>query len=312
MRAAAAAALAVLALASAGCGSGDGRASSARAPTRRTASSSSREKCAACHTLAEAKATGKIGPNLDASFASDRAQGFEESTFRQVVADQIKFPGDYGENGPTMPKDLVDGRGRRRRRRVRRVRRRQPEELRDGLGAAGDDDPAATSGGRRRRSGHRRGQEGVHGQRLQLVPHARRRRGDREGRAGPRQAEDLRCRREQAARGLHPRVDRRTRTTTSRRATRRASCPSFASLPQEHARRPRGVPRRVREVAELSSQPSRTTRRPVSRGSLPNRYVPVSSARPPRHAAGEGLARAAVHARARRGGSCAPSSGRRP
>jgi len=65
--------------------------------------------CAACHTLAEAGATGKIGPNLDDAFGSDRAQGFKESTIRQVVADQIRFAGNYGSTGPTMPKNLVTG-----------------------------------------------------------------------------------------------------------------------------------------------------------------------------------------------------------
>ncbi len=63
----------------------------------------------ACHTLADAGASGKVGPNLDAAFGSDRAQGFKESTVRQVVADQIRFPGNYGATGPTMPKNLVTG-----------------------------------------------------------------------------------------------------------------------------------------------------------------------------------------------------------
>ena len=66
-------------------------------------------KCAACHTLAEAGASGKIGPNLDDAFGSDRAQGFKEATIRQVVADQIRFAGNYGTTGPTMPRNLVSG-----------------------------------------------------------------------------------------------------------------------------------------------------------------------------------------------------------
>jgi mono/diheme cytochrome c family protein len=66
-------------------------------------------KCAACHILKAAGAQGTVGPNLDAAFGSDRAQGFDESTIRQVVADQIKFAGDYGTTGPTMPVDLVTG-----------------------------------------------------------------------------------------------------------------------------------------------------------------------------------------------------------
>jgi mono/diheme cytochrome c family protein len=66
-------------------------------------------QCAACHTLAAAGATGTRGPNLDAAFASDRAQGFKEVTIRQVVADQIRFAGNYGSTGPTMPTNLVKG-----------------------------------------------------------------------------------------------------------------------------------------------------------------------------------------------------------
>jgi cytochrome c2 len=67
------------------------------------------EKCAFCHTLAEANAQGKIGPNLDEAFRPDYRQGFKESTIRQVVSDQIKFAGNYGPKGPTMPKNLVTG-----------------------------------------------------------------------------------------------------------------------------------------------------------------------------------------------------------
>jgi cytochrome c2 len=66
-------------------------------------------KCASCHTLKAAGASGTIGPNLDAAFGSDRAQGFREVTIRQVVADQIKFAGNYGTTGPTMPRNLVKG-----------------------------------------------------------------------------------------------------------------------------------------------------------------------------------------------------------
>jgi cytochrome c2 len=66
-------------------------------------------QCAACHTLADAGAQGTRGPNLDAAFASDRDQGFKEVTIRQVVADQIRFAGNYGTTGPTMPTNLVKG-----------------------------------------------------------------------------------------------------------------------------------------------------------------------------------------------------------
>ena len=107
MRAAAAAGLAVLCIAASGCGgvgtvvAGDADKSHGKQLFN--------EQCASCHTLAEADAKGKVGPNLDATFRPSTNQGFEESTIRQVVADQIKFPGDYGSKGPTMPADLVTG-----------------------------------------------------------------------------------------------------------------------------------------------------------------------------------------------------------
>jgi cytochrome c2 len=105
----AAAAFAVLALAAAGCSSGTG---GVVPPTADKAQGKLlfTEKCAPCHTLAEANATGKVGPNLDASFGPDRKQGIKESTIRQVVADQIRYAGNYvATNGPTMPKNLVTG-----------------------------------------------------------------------------------------------------------------------------------------------------------------------------------------------------------
>ena len=71
--------------------------------------------CASCHTLGAAGASGKVGPNLDEAFAAMRASGkgtgsthFEESTIRQVVADQIKYPAQRDE-GVNMPANLVKG-----------------------------------------------------------------------------------------------------------------------------------------------------------------------------------------------------------
>jgi cytochrome c6 len=49
-------------------------------------------KCATCHTLAAAGASGVVGPNLDNAFSADRRQGFEQSTMQQIVADQIRIP----------------------------------------------------------------------------------------------------------------------------------------------------------------------------------------------------------------------------
>jgi cytochrome c2 len=108
VRASAAAALAALSLAASGCGSGVGTVVSGDTD-KSHGKQLFTEKCAFCHTLAEAKASGKVGPNLDLAFRPSEKQGFEESTIRQVVADQIKFPGNYGDEGPTMPKNLVEG-----------------------------------------------------------------------------------------------------------------------------------------------------------------------------------------------------------
>ncbi len=61
------------------------------------------QKCASCHTLADAKSQGTIGPNLDDAFASDKAQGFSEQTLRDVVRGQIAYP------EKPMPADLYRG-----------------------------------------------------------------------------------------------------------------------------------------------------------------------------------------------------------
>jgi mono/diheme cytochrome c family protein len=50
------------------------------------------QTCGSCHTLADAGTQGKIGPNLDDAFAGPRAQGFKESSIRNIVHDQILFP----------------------------------------------------------------------------------------------------------------------------------------------------------------------------------------------------------------------------
>ena len=73
------------------------------------------ESCGTCHTLAAAGTSGAIGPNLDASFAQARADGFKESSIRDIVAGQIRDPGQYSTgSGPdrlqaNMPADLVHG-----------------------------------------------------------------------------------------------------------------------------------------------------------------------------------------------------------
>ena len=51
-----------------------------------------KEKCAGCHELRAANARGTIGPSLDAAFAAPREEGFDESTIREVVLGQMRFP----------------------------------------------------------------------------------------------------------------------------------------------------------------------------------------------------------------------------
>jgi cytochrome c6 len=74
------------------------------------------QKCAGCHTLAAAGSTATIGPNLDASFAQARSDGFKESAIEDIVHDQIQFPGQYptSQSNPdflqaNMPANLVTG-----------------------------------------------------------------------------------------------------------------------------------------------------------------------------------------------------------
>ncbi|HZQ66460.1 MAG TPA: c-type cytochrome [Gaiellaceae bacterium] len=78
------------------------------------------QKCGSCHTLADAGTQGKVGPDLDDAFSGPRAQGFKESSIRNIVRDQILFPvsspsgvtkGPNGEEQPVqgMPANLVTG-----------------------------------------------------------------------------------------------------------------------------------------------------------------------------------------------------------
>jgi cbb3-type cytochrome c oxidase subunit III len=61
------------------------------------------DKCAGCHTLADAGSHGNQGPNLDDAFSSSRKQGFKQVTIEQVVRDQIELA------VPPMPQNLVEG-----------------------------------------------------------------------------------------------------------------------------------------------------------------------------------------------------------
>jgi mono/diheme cytochrome c family protein len=60
--------------------------------------------CGSCHTLADAGTKGTIGPNLDDAFAQSRSTGMTDSTFEQVVHDQIWYPITNTSTGaPGMP-----------------------------------------------------------------------------------------------------------------------------------------------------------------------------------------------------------------
>ena len=85
----------------AGCGTGGKAASHADQTNGKKLFVSA--GCGGCHVLADANASGTIGPNLDDAFAGDRKQGFKDSTIENVVLDQIR------EANPPMPKNLVKG-----------------------------------------------------------------------------------------------------------------------------------------------------------------------------------------------------------
>ena len=106
-----------VALATAGCGTGgisEGKADTSNGKVL------FQEKCGSCHTLADAGTQGKVGPNLDDAFAGPRSEGFDNSTFRNVVHDQILYPvqepvgyittpDGKQQRAPGMPADLVTG-----------------------------------------------------------------------------------------------------------------------------------------------------------------------------------------------------------
>jgi mono/diheme cytochrome c family protein len=88
------------ALLAAGCGTGGLARGN---PDTATGAKLFSAKCAACHTLAAANASGTIGPNLDDAFRADKQQGFKQSAIVNVVLDQIRLA-----NAP-MPKNLYTG-----------------------------------------------------------------------------------------------------------------------------------------------------------------------------------------------------------
>ncbi len=69
-----------------------------------------KEKCAACHTLADAGTKGVIGPNLDDAFRQSREDGLGEQTIQSVIRGQISYPVEEPPTGLTgMPADIVTG-----------------------------------------------------------------------------------------------------------------------------------------------------------------------------------------------------------
>ena len=73
------------------------------------------QKCAGCHELARANATGVSGPNLDQAFQQALKDGFGRSTFEGVVHRQILQPNLRPQVNPVnrqeteMPAKLVTG-----------------------------------------------------------------------------------------------------------------------------------------------------------------------------------------------------------
>lgn len=87
----------LLAVTAAGCGNDD--------PDMANGKDLFVERCASCHTLARADATGVTGPNLDEAFGPARRQGLGQTTVEGVVLDQIS---NVLANS-AMPADLVTG-----------------------------------------------------------------------------------------------------------------------------------------------------------------------------------------------------------
>ena len=68
------------------------------------------KNCGSCHTLADAKTTGTVGPDLDNAFLADKQQGFELSTITDVVRGQIAYAEtNTGSGYPGMPSNLLKG-----------------------------------------------------------------------------------------------------------------------------------------------------------------------------------------------------------
>lgn len=105
-RALPAALIGTLALLAAGCGTG-GPVSTGDANNGQKLFVAN---CGSCHTLANAGTKGVIGPNLDAAFEAAQQRDYPESTIRNVVGMQIKYPNTQPATGdPGMPANIVKG-----------------------------------------------------------------------------------------------------------------------------------------------------------------------------------------------------------
>ena len=94
--------LGALALASSGCGTST--ADTARGRTLFI------QHCGECHTLAEAGASGEVGPNLDDAFAAAREAGEGGETIEGVVEAQVETPRPSdGNPAVSMPSHIVEG-----------------------------------------------------------------------------------------------------------------------------------------------------------------------------------------------------------
>ena len=106
-RALLAALLGTLAIGAAGCGTGG----LAEGGSVSRGQELFKDNCGSCHTLAHAGTAGTIGPNLDAAFQVAHDRDYRDSTIREVVAKQIKYPttDPPTEGAVGMPANVVKG-----------------------------------------------------------------------------------------------------------------------------------------------------------------------------------------------------------
>jgi mono/diheme cytochrome c family protein len=95
-------ALFALAVVASGCGTSDADPQRGRELFR--------VKCGTCHAMAQAGASGQVGPNLDHAFAAARAEGNDSDTIEGVVKAQVEYPRvNNGNPAVSMPADIVTG-----------------------------------------------------------------------------------------------------------------------------------------------------------------------------------------------------------